>query len=244
MDKLKLGVMNLDGNELIIREGDALPLKEPMALVYTGDLKCVRSYIDKHKDQSIVDANAISPAHAVILVDKKAMTICLKTNPQDVYGTVITGKLALSDELVAFGINQPGKQHNRKPFLDLIRFNRIHFSDMDTHSALVSGVQQLSVSNTQKLDAKDDTRGNKSMGFDKTVNSDKIPMKFVLDIPLFNGYEKVKVMVDVCLDVSEANVVFWLESVELSELLQTKRDELMKEQLEGLDATYVVMNAC
>jgi hypothetical protein len=247
-----------DAREITIREGHALPLKEPEAYRFTGDLKCVRAYLDKHtvappktvdvpagEAANVLaffgDSNWVDPTKAVIEVDRTNMTIVLKSDPQSAYGTEITGKLVLSDELKKFHINA-NKTFKRKEFLDLLRFSRIYFSSQDVHEKMVTAFAQVSVKSSTDVQSGNDQRGNKNASMNKNVNSDGLPVDFILCVPIFKGYEKRSVTVQVCLDTSENEVIFWLESVELAELLVTERDALIEKELDGLDKTYVVMN--
>ncbi len=238
------------------RQGDALPLREPHVISFTGELPSVANYLKKHgctiapktsrdeaaklNDDAIgYDANYVDPRLAIIIVDKKNLSIKLLTDPKSAYGHTIIGQLVESDELKKFAINQ-NKTYNREQMVKLLRFNAMYFTNKESHDKLLESFQKLNLSVSSSIGASSDNRGNKDVAFKKEVGN-QLPKDFIISVPLFNGYDPVNILVELCVDVSESTAVFWFESVELAELQITKRDELIREQLEGVEDTYVVL---
>lgn len=243
MEKVDVNIQPL-GNILELRTGAALPLKEPLALIYPGNIKSVKAYLDKHKDAGVQDKNFIDPHNAVIAVNKEDMTIKLLVDPQSVYGTVITGKIDESEELKAWGISIGGSNvtmYNREQLVKMLRFGKIYFPNKQNYQALLDAYMKFAANVNTKMSASDDTRGNKAANMEKKVDLTGLPESFVLELPIYKGENKIQFTVDICCEATDANVKFWFESVELRELLEKERDRILEDELKGLDDTYVVM---
>lgn len=240
-----------DQKELIIREGQALELKESLVINITGDIDTVASFVAKRyekvnnpgdrKGQPLSSLQVIERDLAVVTFDKKNLSISLDVNPQDFYGPKVSGKLEVSDELKPFFINEPEGIFSREKLVKLLRFNKRFFSDPLVHDAVLRAFQTLSLTGNTQLNASSDTRGNKAAELKKTVDSQNIPTTFYLTIPVFKGQEPKKFLVEICLDSSEASVIFWFESVELAELKETIINGIFDEQ-KKLFADFVIVN--
>ena len=85
----KLTELNTEeGQETIIRFGDALPLKEPKAVSISGTIDAPARWVEKRKDD-------IVSADAHVLVDRDHMSITLKTDENSAYSNQIVGVLTL-----------------------------------------------------------------------------------------------------------------------------------------------------
>lgn len=234
-----------DQKLLIIREGKALELKEPIVISISGDIDTVRNFVDKRYQRNAgkVDDNNLQHFNketAVVTFDKKNLSISLDVNPQDFYGPKVSGKMEVSDELKPFHINEP-QTFSREALVKLLRFNKRFFTDAAVHDNVLKAFQSLSLSGNTELKSESDTRGNKAAQFAKTINSQNVPTTFYLTIPIYKGQPAVKFLVEICLDSSESSVIFWFESVELAELQAAKVEEIFNEQ-RTLFSDFVIVN--
>lgn len=233
-------IENFSGKDITIRTGNALPLKEPNKVEIYGDIRSVGAFI-KGRSGALAghSTQELDKTKVVVYTDYKAMTIELYPDPENPYGAKITGKLEMSDELKTFCINRD-KMWKKDEFVKLLKFSRMYFSSPDAHGKLLSAYQSFTADTTGHITDTKDTRGNKDVAFKKTVNTG-IPSSFILDIPIFKGEGKKKFSVDICLDVSESSAIFWLESVELHEMMEKEKIELF--ELAMKDAVqFVVIN--
>ena len=232
------------GQFLTVREGKALELKEPVVININGDIDTVKSFVAKRYNSTDPDTlnnlQGIDKTKAIISFDKVGLTISLDVNPQDFYGPKVVGKLQISPELEPWKINE-ATTFSREKLITLIRFNRRYFTDTDTYEKVLKAYQSLNMSGTTNIKVETDLRGNKDAAFKKTIDSSNIPTTFFLTMPVFKGREKVKFMVEVCLENSETQVVFWFESVELKEIWDNTVDSIFDEQ-KGLFADFVIVN--
>lgn len=238
MENINLKLESIEGNEIIIREGQALPPVEPQKVQITGDIKTVSSFLAKRKTASnLAGQQFIERDKAIVEVDKEAMTITLKLDPEHKYGTVVTAKLEPNPDLAQFFINK-NKQFSQRELVQLLKFSRLYFEDFGKHGDLFKAYQAFTAKTFTDLAGDQDTRGNKNFAFNKKVESG-LPASFVMNIPVFKGQDPKRFMVEICLDVTDAAASFWLESVELKELQDIESDKIMEGELEACK-DYVV----
>jgi hypothetical protein len=229
------------GNELTVREGKALELKPPEKIELSGDIKTVRSFVEKRKGISeFTDSlQEIDPDRAVVTVDKDNLSIEIDLDPENFYSTVITGRLELNPELLKFGIDT-GKKYTQTELIKLLRRSKRWFSDSATHESLLKAYMALDVKVTTDLknDAPDN-RGNRYNSFEKKITAN-IPEDFILNVPIFKGQDYKKFRVEIILDSTDGSTKFWFESVELEELISIESEAILKKELESC-ADYVVI---
>lgn len=241
--------LKVDGNtnEIIFREGDALPPIAPKKIVISGDIKTVSSFIEKRKligfDGVMQNGDAglqtINADRVLVTVDKEKLSILMQLDPENEYGTEVTAKLEMEPELLKFGI-ETGRKFTQQELIKLLKYGKRWFYDPAEQQKLLLAYMKLDVKVTADLtnDAPDG-RGNRSNTFSKQVTSN-IPADFIMSIPIFKGQDYKKFRVEICLDSTDGSTKFWLESVELMELIQIESENILKKELESC-ADYVVI---
>lgn len=230
------------GNEIIIREGkapDQLPLKEPKIINIDGDIHSVANFL-KDRENGHSSQN-VDKSKAIVTVDKHGRVITLQLDPENHYGATITGKLTQSEELKEFGINTMSR-YDRKQLLDLIRFNRLFFEDKAEHEKVVAGLYKIRFKSETEINQAKDNSGNKTNNLEiKTVADDGFVKHFTLTIPLFKGFPSEKITVEICYEVINGAISFWLESIGLKEATDGQVDEIFERQLEACEG-FVIIN--
>lgn len=240
MENFHLKVENA-GNEIVIREGEALPPVAPKKIVIAGDIKTVSSYLKKRAglgDKRNPGLQGVVTERTLVTVDKAALSIKLELDPENEYGTEVTAKLAYTPELEQFFINK-NKLFNREELIKLIRFNKIWFADAEAHDKLLKAYQAFTATVNANIGKTSDTRGNVDNTYKKTVETN-VPDSFVLNIPIFKGQDKRRFRVEIAIDSTDASTKFWMESVELNEIVQIETDAIISEELKSC-ADYVVI---
>lgn len=252
MNELNLNVEPKDG-VLVVRTGAAEVIKEANKIEISGDIETVANFLKVRKPQSFVvekleEGKTSSPScglqivntkRAVILVDASEGSLELQLDPENPYGPIIKGKLEESDELEIFNINTP-KAYRREELIKLFRFNKIHFAKPSDCIDLVAAFQKFSAKAIVDMVQEDDQRGNAERNFKKQVET-KLPQDFILRIPVYKGQSKETFRVEICLDVTDGGPKFWFESPELVEIMETRKEEIIKKQLESCTG-FVVVN--
>lgn len=239
MENFHLKVENA-GNEIIIREGSALPQKEPVKLNISGDINTVSSFVAGRKGvlADVAGYQYINERRAVVVVDKQARTIVLHLDPTDPFGGVVTAKMELNPDLLEFCINAK-KTFKQKELVDLLKFSGLAFDDTDKHSMLLNAYRAFNAKAYIDMASDSDNRGNKSSSFNKKVETN-LPIDFVLNIPIFKGQDRKRFSVEICLEVTDGGCNFWFESVELKELIEIECEAILKKELESC-SDYVVI---
>ena len=234
----ELNVMIQNGIEtLTVLQGQALEQKPPQKIDINGDIHAVKNFLLIRNTGKFLlhteNRQSVDKDVAIIIVDKRQKTIQLQLNPEDYYGATITGHLEFDESLTAFNINK-NKTFTKEEFIKLIKFNKIFFDNPDKHSELLVAFQKMNAQvNVNSTDG-NDTRGNKERAFIKNVTTN-IPTEFILNIPIFKGFNAIRFRVEICLDVTEGSARFWLESTELHEIVQKLTDEIFENEIKGTE---------
>lgn len=121
----------------------------------------------------------------------------------------------------------------------MLKMNRIYFADRDENMAIVSSLEKLRVRVTQEIENGNDFKGNKKHLFEQNVQHE-IRLQFTLVVPLYKGQEKKSFLVDVNFDITDGNTVFWLESVDLKELMETERIRIIDSQISKMGGLTII----
>ena len=174
--------------ELVIREGKAAELKEPVKVSISGTIDSPIRWLQKR-------IKTIDQLKSHILICRESGTITLKIEENDFYQTTIIGKLEVSPEFKKMGLNS-GEYHTNFEMADLFKMNRILFENRDVSMKLVTELQRFKAKVEKDIEQSDNNRGDRKMLLQQTVDSN-LPDKFKLKMPLFVGEPKAVFEVEV-----------------------------------------------
>lgn len=213
----KLTEMNIeDGKDMVIRFGDALPLKEPKYVSIHGTIDAPARWVEKRKDD-------IVSADAHILVDRDRMTITLNTDENNFYSDQIVGTLTLSTEMQEFGINT-GEYMSCFDMADRIKQLRTYFETQQDAMKLVTELRNFKAKIDKELELSDDKRGNQKIMRAQTVESN-LPKSFKVNMPIFKGTEKRTFEVEV--EINPNDLSCTLVSPDAHDIVVQERDNQM-----------------
>jgi len=230
--------LNSTNDTVTILEGEALKQMPPERINIVGDIKTVNTFLAIRKAQGS-GVQEIDKSKAIVLVDKKQLTITLRVDPENHYGATVVAKLEESDELRQFGINTT-KTFTKKELVNLIKFNKLFFDSAQEHAEMLSAFQKISSEVNIKATDTSDDRGNKENNYIKSVTTNA-PTHFILNIPIFKGYPRYSFRVEVCLDVNDGSPRFWFESVDLHNIKMALSETIFTEQLSHAEG-FVIIN--
>lgn len=240
MDNLTLKVDTASG-EIIFREGEALPQVAPEKIVISGDINTVATFVNKRRIAlpGMPGAQSINADRAIVTVEKEKHSISLELDPENYYGTVVSGKLEIEPELLKFSI-ETNKKFTQQELIKLLKYSKRWFADPAEQEKLLLAYMKLDVKvDSQLSNNAPDNRGNRSNSFEKKITAN-IPEDFILSIPIFKGQDYKTFRVEIAMDSTDGSVKFWLESVELAELIQIESERIIKEQLKACE-DYVII---
>jgi hypothetical protein len=125
--------------------------------------------------------------------------------------------------------------------LDLLRFNRLFFEDKNKHAQILAGLYKLRIKSETEIQQEKDNQGNKRSLHDvKTVDDGGLVKEFNITLPLFKGFAAKNILVEICYEVVNGDVSFWLESIGLKEAVDSAIDGIFEEQLEAADGFVII----
>ena len=178
--------------DVVIREGEALPLHEPVKVEISGILDSPARWLEKRPELQQIT----NKCH--VTVDRDGLKIVLQVNENAHYGTRIVGKLTLSDAFRKFHIND-GHSFTLNELAKLFKMNRSFFETKQQASELVTLLQNFKGKVNKDLEASNDNRGNKKVDFVQAVESN-LPEAFTLRLPVFKGMDAEDVECEVYVD--------------------------------------------
>ena len=240
MEKVELKIENALG-EIIIREGEALPMPEPRVLNIAGDIRSVSTFVKNRKadvSKAIAAFQAIDPGAAIVTCDKNKGSIFLQTHPNHAHGSTVTGTLEISEELKKFRINE-AKLLTQKEVVDILRFNQVYFADKARAEVVLNAYRAFTYTASASGKSESDNRSNKQNNYSKTVES-SLPDDFVLKIPIFKGEDEKAFRVEICYDVTDGGAKFWFESVELHEIIEVEKELIFQRELKHCEGLVII----
>lgn len=212
----KESVLN-GGKAIFLRTGELPAVETKRGAHYLGTLESVVDFAKKR----VFDEQE---AHLEINYSEGTATLAIREQYES--GITVAGSLIPGSALSKFGINTE-KVYSLESFAKLVRMNRLYFKDQD-NSALLASIERFNATRKIQLRKEDDRRGNVNASLVAECQQ-TISESFCLDLPIFEGYPKSVVKVDVYTEVSDNGVKIQLESVDLNEQIEAKRENLLKD---------------
>lgn len=200
--------------EIIIREGKAVEVKEPVRVSIKGTIDAAARWLETRFD-------CLKEKTCHILVNREDLYISLHCNENNAYGTFITGHLELSPEYRKFGINE-GEYITHFEMAELIKMNRSHFENKSEAMKLVTELQNFKAKVDKEIEDCDNKRGDRRLLVNQAVQHN-LPAAFSLVIPIFKGGEKQTIAVEVY--VNPADFTCTLVSAEANDLVEELRNK-------------------
>ncbi len=205
------------GKVMFLRTGELPKIETKKGVHYSGTLESVVDFAKKR---------VFDEQEAHLEINYSEGTATLTTREQYESGITVKGSLIPGNVLSKFGINTE-KIYSLESFAKLVRMNRLYFKDQD-NSALLASIERFNATRKIQLKNENDRRGNVNASLVAECQQ-TISESFFLDIPIFEGYPKSVVKVDVYTEVSDNGVKIQLESVDLNEQIEAKRENLLKD---------------
>lgn len=210
---------------IIIREGEALPLREDIPIVIEGDITAPATW---------VITKEFDPFTSHVLVDIKNTTIILHVDEHSYFKATISGKIKENSELSEFNINN-NKRYSQQELSQLLKFKKMFFPDKDRHLKILEQLSSLKGTVIQNFENANDNKGNKKFLLEKTLK-EQFDFGFSLSIPIFENTEPSSFQVEVNYDITDGDVRFWLESVELKEMKYIIIHKILEKEIAKISA--------
>lgn len=192
-----------------VLHGDAPKQLEIFSQKITGNIRAVNSYLKSRN--AIVDKK-----DTVIVMDREKMTVTMTEKASRSDKIEVAGSCSIDDRLKEFGINK-GKRFSQQDLRSILKRNRIFFPSREEFDAVFESLQAFKANVKKEIESGKDDRGNVENHFSRQIETG-LATQFALEIPVIKGEPKKKFFVEICFDITDGSVVFWLESVELFEI--------------------------
>jgi len=227
-ENVKYQISPKEGTEVIvIREGEAIPVREPLTINVAGNIDSVALFIANRTHEQ---------NKSLIIVNRDAMSIELLSEPENYFGAKITGKLQLSTEFLKWNINKP-KTYTAGELADFIKMNRAFFEKKEQANKLVSELRNFVAKVTGEIEEKDNKRGNVDSVRRQVVDSN-LPESFVLKLPIFKGQKPQKLTIEV--NVEPKTLECYLISAEAEETITETKDQLIDVEIDKLKGFCII----
>lgn len=221
----QMGAQGSGQLEVIMREGEALPLHEPVKVEISGVLDSPARWLEKRPELQQIT----NKCH--VRVDREMLLIVLQINENAYYGTMIKGTLSLTDAFRKFHIND-GHSFTLVELAKLFKMNRSFFETKQKAMELVTTLQNFKGKVNKDLEASNDNRGNKKVDFVQAVESN-LPEAFTLHLPIFKGLEAEDVVCEVYVDPDDWSCQ--LISPDANDIVERYRDEEINKVLDRIE---------
>lgn len=192
-----------------------------------GNINSVARYLEKNQEQFKTQSDDY-----FIQVSRDGRFISLQFNQRNPYEggkSEVTGRLDLSREMAEWKINT-GQPWDHKTLSEFIKMRRSYFSDRATAMKLSSELANIKIKTAKEFEKSDNNRGDfKSVLAQKVIQSN-IPNGFTLNIPVFKGFPKVSINVELYVNPDTFNVT--LVSPEAEDFIAEKADEIITESVD------------
>jgi hypothetical protein len=221
--------------EIIVREAKALDEQPVIDWTLQGNIQAPGEFLTKrmmigHELLQEVDGkhSLIHPANCVVMIDVKNQSIVLiqRTNAETQESTV-TGRLKKDHVIDGLQINNLTQTKDAKTLGKFLKKYGNYFSDREEFNGLIDKLFKFSAEIQTTIIAESEQKGNSKNALEKKV-SNSLPDRFTLSLPIFNGFPKETIVVEIWTEVTTDRVVFWLESIDLLE----KEQEIAKKILD------------
>lgn len=223
--------LNGSQKELVLREGQALPLHELKTLTIHGSINAPGDFLDIRNEQF-----PVSGTH--VLVNRDEGTIVLNAQDRDDVGKIqIKGALDEHPDFIRSGVNDPDKVRSLNELAGWIKMNRKFFESKIVAMSLVSQLRNFKATVNKILEEKNDDRANYSILKEQVVNSN-IPETFTLTLPLFVGFKPVKFDVEVVIDPDDFGCA--LISPDAADEMKKLKEVTLDEQIARFEGYAVI----
>lgn len=224
-EKYYFNVQSKDG-EVVIRHGEAMPLREPRQIKIHGILSTVREYLNKRK----VNFN-----DSVLYVNKELGSLELIHNQSSYYQGFISGKTETDFRIEQWHINDDNVNWTTTGLATFMKKHIHHFFDKNEGRKLISDLMQFEGKVEKEIQDHNDQKGNIKFKYAQAVEHN-LPGSFWLSIPLFKGQENQKFEVEIIVDPKDYGCS--LISNELYELADGYKETQIDNELSYIQENY------
>lgn len=212
--------------EVIIRRGETIDPKDPIALKVDGLLRNPFQYLDARR-------HLLDKDKCHLIVNNHEGSLKFVIDERDTFRNVIGGKLTASRALDQFYINGT-KFWSDKELAKFFRRTKIYFADPAINANIIASLMKFEAKVNAVIEKNADMRGNMKTLFERTVESN-VPESFIINVPVFEGYPATKFEVFIGAEANSSEVKFFLESPVLYEIIEKEKDAILNDNIQHFE---------
>lgn len=227
--------------ELVIREGAAEKIVQRTHVALDGTVESAKKFYANRKD-----AKSINTQQSHVIVNRDALSVRAVFNAESPYFTTVNGKAVVNPDIAKLGI-MTDAQSNPKEFSSPnelakhIKFMRSYFPDKSKHASVLESLLKFSAKYNVAIEKSKEQTGSRKDNFELVVDTNGLALNFSLELPIFIGGSNKKFNVDINYDLRDRAVTLWLESVELKELIDVARKEMIDAEIQFFNEEGIVV---
>lgn len=226
-------IEELAGKPLVIEqhitEHNAPTLNEKVSFSRHVTLGSIAEWIGKRNFPSAVKENV---AQITFCLHPNNPSIRFEENPNDELATVLTSKLTINPDYVAFGINK-GQYFSQKELLSFVKQHAHCFQSLADVKTLIAKLQNFEARFTQTVVKRNDNQGNAQDSITTAIQQHEGEVSGVvaLRMPLYLGLKPVSFTAEIEIQKGQNNLpVFSFNSLDVQMLvLETAENAILEE---------------
>ena len=195
----------------------------------SGNINSVVRFLEKNQEQFKTQSDDY-----FIQVCRDGMFISLQfnqRNPYDEGKSEVTGRLELSREMAEWKINT-GQPWDHKTLSEFIKMRRSYFSDRTIAMKLSSELANIKIKTEKEFEKSDNNRGDFKAVLAQKVIQSNIPDGFTLNIPVFKGFPKASINIELYVNPNTFNVT--LVSPEVEDYITENADAIINDNIKAI----------
>ena len=232
MNELELKIKPEGGlQELIVRHGDALPLREPKVISLSGVITSPADYYEKKKKN-------IEPLDCNVVANYTSRRITLTLSEQSYYAGTITGSLEIHPDLKKLEVNGT-KYYTEKELYKTLNFQGRYFQNKEVYTDLIEKLKKFKASVQQEFVNQDSLKGAAAISKLTNITTD-IPLNFILAMPVFSGFDPKTFEVSINVTAQDGEVKFYMERIALNDIISTETESIFEKQIARLKDFVII----
>ena len=231
----KINIVAGEGvSQIIIREGKALEIFNPIPLNIKGTIDAPLRFIKNRLDLHELGVNCN------VQVDQDKGSITLYIEETSKFMGTIEGTLVVNKDITDFGIND-GRYYIPEVLADFLRLRKHLFKGSEQYMSVFSALRTFEAKINQELKAIKDDSGNFEQK-KKQIVEHNLPKSFRLELPLYKGMPKVEIEVECLVNKALEVTMYSSDLIQMKEELKmTYLEDIMK-QISEVAYELVIIN--
>ncbi len=208
--------------DVVIRHGEALKLKEPTPIIINGTIDAPSKFLLAKKE-------SLKPIDSTLLVDINAGKITFITDEKSFYKSVVTGTLVRSKALKEIGVNDENVTYSDKSLAKFIKSHIFYFADSAKANDLVKKLMKFSANIQTDVKNDGDLKGNVSKAFDRAVKTE-LPDSIDIKCKIYEGLPEETFTAEICVEADASSLKFYFDSPYLFQLEEKMKTEYLEKE--------------